>query len=266
VTAAADLAAASATTSRRRVRAALASTALLLGGAGLTGCTAPASTGSTAAAGPSSSTVSTEGPWSTADGVQRPDIAFALPPAGSSVVVFGDSYTEATGATQPRAGYAAQLAAQFDWAADVEGVGGTGFVARGAVDADYLDRLAGLTLQTPALVVVQGGLNDALAGVSEQDELAAARQVLALLRHRLPDTEVVVLGPPAVQVVDAAVVSGVDRALRQASLESGAPYLSPLAEGWAVERYTTADGLHPDDRGHEYLAGRVASALRHLAH
>ena len=190
---------------------------------------------------------------------------FVLPPPGSQVLVFGDSYTQSTGATCPQTGYAARLAATFGWVADVQGFGGTGFVARGVIDADYLARLSALTPTTPALVMVQGGLNDALAGATEEQELTAARAVLDLLARTYPDSQVVVLGPPQVQVVDAAVIAGINRALRRASIEHQVPYLNPLGDGWDVQRFTTADGLHPDDAGHEHLAARVAAALRELA-
>jgi lysophospholipase L1-like esterase len=180
-------------------------------------------------------------------------------------MIFGDSWTQSTGATCPQTGYAARLAAAFGWVADVQGFGGTGFVAKGVIDADYLTRLEALPRTTPALVLVQGGLNDARESASEQDELTAARGVLDFLARTYPDAEVVLLGPPQTQVVDPAVVSGIDRALSQAAGEHQVPYLSPLEEGWDLERFTVADGLHPDDQGHEQLAADVAAELRDLA-
>lgn len=189
---------------------------------------------------------------------------FVLPAAGSDVLLFGDSWTQSTGATCPTVGYAARLAAEFDWVPDVQGFGGTGFVARGVIDADYLTRLQALPATSPALVLVQGGLNDALANATEQDELTAARAVLDLVVQKYPQAQVVVLGPPQTQVVDPTTVAAMDRALAQASGEHQVPYLSPLTARWDLQRFTTADGLHPDDLGHEHLAALVAAALRTL--
>jgi lysophospholipase L1-like esterase len=189
---------------------------------------------------------------------------FVLPPAGSDVLLFGDSWTQSTGATCPTVGYAARLAAEFGWVPDIQGFGGTGFVARGVIDADYLTRLQALPATSPALVLVQGGLNDALAGASEAAELAAARAVLDLVVQRYPQAQVVVLGPPQTQVVDPTTVAAMDRALAQASAEHQVPYLSPQTARWDLQRFTTGDGLHPDDLGHENLAALVAAALRAL--
>jgi lysophospholipase L1-like esterase len=213
---------------------------------------------------PSGSTAAPTPAPAPAAGVDRPPPPhFRLPPACSRVVVFGDSYTEGTGASGPAAAYPQQLATLFGWRVDREGVGGTGFVARGAVDADYLDRLATLSPLPPAMIVVEGGLNDARAGTTEEAEFAAARELLLALRSRYPGTELVVVGPPQTQVVDA--VQAVDRGLQRATADLGVPYISPLAEGWALEKYTVADGLHPDDAGHRYFAVRIGADLRRLS-
>jgi lysophospholipase L1-like esterase len=233
---------------------------LVAGGPVLVGCTPAGSTVIDATA-PGVTATSTPLPTTSPGTAADPAGIFVMPPPGSRVIVFGDSYTEGTGATSPEAAYPVQLAAHFGWVVDSRGVGGTGFVARGTIDANYLDRLATLPAEAPALLIVQGGLNDALAGVTDADELAAAREVLRALGDRYPGTELIVLGPPQTQIVDAAAVLGVDNALRQASQELGVPYISPLAEKWDVQQFTAADGLHPDDAGYVYLARRLAESL-----
>ncbi len=190
--------------------------------------------------------------------------ALALPGAGERVLFFGDSYTAGYGATSDDEAFPARTAAAFDWVADVTAGPGTGFVAEGGVGRDYLEQLADLDVEPPALVVLQGGLNDAFADPDAGTERDAASEVLAALADRFPGTPVVLFGPPLVPSLPDDSVRRVDRALDRAAAGAGAWYVSPVQDGWDVASRLTDDDLHPGDEGHAHLARELVAALRAL--
>lgn len=185
----------------------------------------------------------------------------ALPGPGALVLFFGDSYTAGFGATSDDTAYPARTAAAFGWVADVAAGPGTGFLNGGGTGQDYLERLALLEVGTPALVVLQGGLNDAALGPDAQTQRAATAEVLAALAQRFPGVPVVLLGPPLVPVIEEDAVRTVDEAMARAAADAGVPYVSPVRAGWDVAG-RLSDGLHPDDAGHALVAERLAGALR----
>lgn len=65
-------------------------------------------------------------------------------PAGSPVLIIGDSYALGTGASTRETGrYAARVAGAFGWNATIDGIGGTGFTYGGTVgdSAKYINRV-----------------------------------------------------------------------------------------------------------------------------
>ncbi|SDG09210.1 SGNH/GDSL hydrolase family protein [Klenkia brasiliensis] len=177
-------------------------------------------------------------------------------------LVFGDSYTEGIGASSPDTAYVPVLADLLGVPVTADGVGGTGFIATGGTGTTFLDRLSAEppTTDPVPLLVVQVGLNDARLSPSPDAERTAAVTFLREAAARFPGAQVVLLGPPAVTVFPGASVASVDRALQAAAGTVGVPYISPLQEGWDVNA-SSADGLHPDDRGHASLAVHLAGAL-----
>jgi lysophospholipase L1-like esterase len=178
------------------------------------------------------------------------------------VLFFGDSYTLGTGASSPQAGYAPLTAAALGWRTDLEAVGGTGFVARAEEGLAYPQRAATLPVARPALVVVEGGLNDVLLREDPAAVAAAAQDTVALFRQRWPDVPLVVLGPVPVPKADRALLRDVDA--RLAAVVGADRYVSPRQLGWPISGYATDDGIHPDDAGYQVLADSFVTALRSL--
>lgn len=188
-----------------------------------------------------------------------------LPEAGSTVVFFGDSYAASYTLDDPAQGFPALVAAAFGWQADTQALGGTGYIAGGDVQRPYLDRVRALPPTDSPLVLVEGGINDASAGATEEDERAAAVAVVQGLRVVAPRAQIVLLGPAEVPAVDPAAVARVDRGLAVAARDTGAWYLSPATDGWPVGAHVQPDGLHPDAAGHAVLADELVAHLRALS-
>ncbi|MCR2785316.1 MULTISPECIES: SGNH/GDSL hydrolase family protein [unclassified Microbacterium] len=192
--------------------------------------------------------------------------ALALP-ATPRVLVFGDSWTYGSAATDPTLGYAYVIGEKLDWDVVVAGVRGSGYLKPGLDGGTFGERIAELDPQLhPDLVIVQGSINDRkLDAAGYRDAVTAAWDRLAAT---YPDARIVILGPaPQVLPVEAA-TARIDGDLRELAGARGWWYLSPVADGWI----TPADYLdvidtsdigndHPSTAGHAYLASRLAEAL-----
>ncbi|MBD7957128.1 SGNH/GDSL hydrolase family protein [Microbacterium sp. Sa4CUA7] len=190
----------------------------------------------------------------------------ALPPA-PRVLVFGDSWTYGSAATDPTDGYAYVIGEQLGWDVVVAGVRGSGYLKPGLDGGSYGERIADLdpTLH-PDLVIVQGSINDRrLPADGYREAVTAAWDDLAA---RYPDARIVILGPaPQVLPVEAA-TARIDADLRELAGSRGWWYLSPVADEWItaedyLEVIDTSDvgRDHPSTAGHAFLASRLAEAI-----
>jgi acyl-CoA thioesterase-1 len=182
-------------------------------------------------------------------------------PGARPVAVFlGDSYTAAS---DHGGGYALRTAEALGWTPVLEAVNGTGYVAAGGSSggAPYGDRLAAVVADQPAVVVVQGSTNDVGSPVAAVG--AAATTLYADLRARLPDAEVVVLGPTSPPGVDPAGLLAVRDVLEGAAAGAGLRFIDPVARGWLMPPDGLyGDPVHPNDTGYADLADDLAAALR----
>lgn len=182
------------------------------------------------------------------------------------VLIFGDSWTAGYSATDPKAnGYAYLVAAHYGWKATIDGVGGTGYLNPGPhQEGTYGARIAKLAGPAPALILLQGGLNDAfLPNVSHLE--VAALDTIAALQRRFPGVPIVVFGPANISVPINGQYRYADSALASAAASARLHYISPVQEQWV-----TADNIgtvidpktnHPGTDGHAYLAGKVEGDL-----
>lgn len=190
----------------------------------------------------------------------------ALPPQ-ARVLVFGDSWTYGSAASDPSLGYAYVIAKRTGWTTIVDGVRGSGYLKPGIDGPAFGDRIAALdpTLD-PDLVIVQGSINDRKQGAEGyRDAVNAAWDALAAT---YPDARIVVLGPaPQVLPIETE-TARIDRDLADLAAARGWWYLSPIAEQWITDANylevidTSATGRdHPSTAGHAYLADRLAADI-----
>jgi lysophospholipase L1-like esterase len=181
------------------------------------------------------------------------------------VAFLGDSLTEGVGAP-PEQGFAWRLASKLGWeAATVDGVSGSGYLASGA-GRPLPERVWGIVRVDPDVVVVSGGNNDAFQGFAPQDVRPAAEQTFRALAAGLPDARIVVLGPFPTSPAALSSPDAMNQAVRAAAKAVGVEYVDarqvvddvPLS---MVGDYLSADGLHPNEAGHEAIATELAEIL-----
>lgn len=190
-------------------------------------------------------------------------------PEHPSVLVFGDSWTYGSAASDPSLGYAYVVGELAGWTTIVDGVRGSGYLKPGIDGADFGTRIAALDPDLdPDLVIVQGSINDRREGA--EGYRAAVDAAWDTLARVYPRAQVVILGPaPQVLPVEAA-TARIDRDLRAAAAARDWWYISPLADGWiTAENYATVidTGVgrdHPSTAGHRYLAEHLAAAVASL--
>jgi hypothetical protein len=185
----------------------------------------------------------------------------------SRVAVIGDSYT--TGSDQGGRGPNAwtvrswqTLARQgFQIAPDVAAEGGAGYGVRGNHGSVFRDLTPAVVRPDDALVLFFGSRND--KGVDPGLLAGAAFDCFLFARAVAPSARLLVIGPPwptadvppdVLQVRD--VLYGQARAI-------GATWIDPIAERWFVGRpdLIGADGVHPTDAGHAYMADKIAPLI-----
>lgn len=141
------------------------------------------------------------------------------------------------------------------------GAGGTGFVAtNGAGDANYHDALTSgdwvLPHGDPALVVVEGGGNDARSGASDGDILASANALILELERTYPSSRMVMIGTLSRSATDGgARRAEVDALLGTFARQRGIPFVS--AGGWLTTHALKgflADDVHLNPVGHQKAA------------
>lgn len=205
----------------------------------------------------------------TAAGRDEPDyVSTYTPPRQTSaqptVVILGDSFTEAAGDGESQTQFPTLLARKLCWSVVANGQSGTGYEAEGRSDLNegtYGSRVDSVLEVDPDIVLVQGSASDP----GGQSTAAAAEDVLSRLRAELPNAELIAVGPasPPGVAVDRAIA---DRdAVRAAAEAVGVPFLDALT--WldpAIPSLWSPDNLHPTVEGHSLFATSLANAIEDL--
>ncbi|WP_423182372.1 SGNH/GDSL hydrolase family protein [Arthrobacter sp. NyZ413] len=178
-----------------------------------------------------------------------------------TAVLIGDSQSEPPG-SWPRTALA-------DLGYKVYSVarGGTGYVAATKAAGNYIDALQRgdwvLPYGAPALIVLEGGGNDASRNASDEQITANANRIIAALKKRYPQTRLAMIGTLA----RGANAGGgrrteVDTLLRGIAAKNGTPFFS--VGDW-ITKYQVAgdlmDGVHLNAAGHAKLAGVLAADM-----
>jgi lysophospholipase L1-like esterase len=180
--------------------------------------------------------------------------ALAEHSSGPTAVFLGDSYTQGVGLPYIGDDYAYVAADALHWRAVLNAAGGTGYVSGGPCHGQQLlARVPQVVSAHPAVVVIQAGLDDYQS--HEQRIERAAEQVYAQLRHDLPNTSVVVVGPHSVPKVSD--VRPVIDALRTATTKAHVTYID--ASSWPL--LFEKDGIHLTVAGHRIYGQHLALAM-----
>ena len=172
----------------------------------------------------------------------------AVAGAGPRVVVIGDSYSQGAHLPDPSSSWPSMLPGQVI----VDGFAGSGFSASASPCSGeaFGIRVARALAEHPALVVVQGGLND--YDVPDDQLRAAVRDVLA----QLSGSRAVLVGPPDAPR-RAAQVARVDGLLAAEAARAGIPYVR--TSGWQLP--FLPDQLHLTPDGHRAFGDAVAAQI-----
>jgi acyl-CoA thioesterase I len=168
--------------------------------------------------------------------------------SGARIVVIGDSYSVGLGLDRPARSWPAEL----DGRVHVAGFSGSGFSegASGCGAVSFADRAADAVRGHPALVVVEGGLND-FDQRSADISAGFVRMMSALKGER-----VVVVGPVLAPARSNA-VPRVDRLLAGLAVDHGAAYVRTTG----LDLDYLADRLHLTEAGHRELGRYVADQV-----
>ncbi|MGN7147877.1 SGNH/GDSL hydrolase family protein [Arthrobacter sp. SAFR-179] len=187
-----------------------------------------------------------------------------VPDISRTVLLIGDSQSEPADGW-PRLGLAAA-----GYNVYFCGRGGTGYVAANGATGNYIDALQRgdwlLPSGTPALIVIEGGGNDAAKGASDAQITGNAQRLIAELRTRYPGTRIAIIGTLARGANDGGGRrSEVDALLGAVAAGNGLPFVS--VGDW-LTRYglakDLADAVHMNTEGRAALGGILDHRLRQL--
>ena len=187
--------------------------------------------------------------------------------AVNRIAVIGDSYT--TGSDQ--GGNGPQGWAPQAWRAltehgiavtpTVAAEGGAGFCTRGNRGGVFEDLTVRAVKPTDVLVVFYGSRND--MDVEPTRLSVAMYGTLSLAPQIARSAQLLVIGPPWPTADPPAKILRVRDVLSYQAELAGATFVDPIAAGWFVGRpeLIGADGVHPTDAGHTYMAEKIAPLI-----
>lgn len=186
----------------------------------------------------------------------------------SRIAVIGDSYT--TGTDEGGLGAKAwtsrawqmlsQRGLRIDADVAAEGRAGYGMVGnRGSVFADLTARAV---KPDDVLVMFFGSRND--QGVDLRLLADRVRITFDLARRLAPTARFLVIGPPWPTADVPVGVLQIRDVMHTAAHDAGAAFVDPIERRWFVDRpdLIGADGVHPNDTGHAYMARKIAPLVR----
>ena len=139
---------------------------------------------------------------------------------------------------------------------------GSGYLARGTTDLVFREAATLRIRPTADVVLVFGSRND---GRQNTKTMYSAAQLLYSDIHELaPHAKIVVVGPVWVDANVPDFIAANNEAMARAASEEDVVYIDALDEGWFAgpeAGLIGADGIHPTDAGHSYLAAKIFPLL-----
>jgi acyl-CoA thioesterase-1 len=119
-------------------------------------------------------------------------------------------------------------------------------------------------LRTPAdLVVIEGGANDALRGLSPDAARANLEQVIATIRQKQPRAKIVLVQMEAPPNYGVAYTRSFRTIYAEIARKENVPLLPFLLDGVAgISRLNQADGVHPNVAGERIVADNLWKSLK----
>ena len=119
-------------------------------------------------------------------------------------------------------------------------------------------------LRTPAdLVVIEGGANDALRGLSPDAARSNLEKLIAAVRARQPDARIALVQMEAPPNYGVAYTRSFGAIYSEVAKKEGVPLLPFLLDGVAgISGLNQADGVHPNVVGERIVADNVWKALK----
>lgn len=188
--------------------------------------------------------------------------------AVNHIAVIGDSYTTGTdeGGLGPK-GWTTRawlsLARQgVQVAPDVASEGRAGYGVPGDHGSMFVDLTARAVHPNDGLVVFFGSRND--QGVDPGFLAFKAHDAFELTHRWAPSARLLVIGPPWPTAEPPGAVLLARDIIAEQARQAGATFIDPIVEGWFVGRpdLIGADGIHPTDAGHAYMADKIAPLIR----
>jgi acyl-CoA thioesterase-1 len=179
------------------------------------------------------------------------------------LAVVGASFSAGVGAQASAKAWPADLGRMLHMRVEVSADPGAGFISPGRGHRGPFAKLTGqlkLAELRPAVVVIQGGHND--IGRPAPALSRNVRQLVNSIRCQTPGTRVAILSvfPTGNVPSHAAVLT--DRVIVAAARQADPQVivLDPITQHWHFAR--GRDQLHPTVAGHQWIAAKVAAALR----
>jgi acyl-CoA thioesterase-1 len=119
-------------------------------------------------------------------------------------------------------------------------------------------------LRTPAdLVVIEGGANDALRGLSPDAARTNLEQVIAAIRQKQPRAKIVLIQMEAPPNYGATYTQSFRAIYADVARKENVPLLPFLLDGVAgISRLNQADGVHPNVAGERIVADNLWKSLK----
>ena len=187
-----------------------------------------------------------------------------VPDISRTALLIGDSQSE------PLDGWPRQALTAAGYKVYFCGRGGTGFVSANGSTGNYIDALRDgdwlLPSGTPALIVIQGGGNDAANGATDRQITTNAESLIGELQARYPGTRMAMIGTLARSKDDGGGRrTDVDTLLGSVAADRGLPFVS--VGDW-LTRYglakDLADAVHMNPSGRKALGTLLEQRLRDL--
>lgn len=174
-----------------------------------------------------------------------------FPPKGSHIIAIGDSLTTSVGASTSERGFITILEKRLGVTIDNKGVSGdTTRDALLRLKSDVLD-------QHPDIVMILLGGNDYLRHIPEEETFANLRTIIVTIQA---DGGVVLL----LGIRGGLLADHFADNFENLAKETGSAYVPDVLSAIFGDPVLMSDQIHPNDRGYEKIADKVAPALMRL--